>query len=362
MPHFNWHEVHVLLRTTYAGNSLRKWLITGGLVLAGLIAAICVRFFMTRVLPKLTARTESKLDDRLVAATALPLSVLVFFSFVQAALQIPRLPARLHNYTLDANAVAMSLLLAIALWRALNVFFEEVMMPWADNHVPPINRQVVGIARATVKVTTVTFLAVSAMHRAGFDVLSVITGLGIGGVAVALAAQETLANVLGAMQVMTDQPFAVGDVIRVEPDLSGKVERMGLRSTRLITTSGVRIIVPNKRIAAAALQNHSHKEGLIRDLTLQLDWHMGADRIRQAMDILRGILAADPRISDVYSVSVSGFGDWSTNLRVIYYLRNLDEATATASDFLVSVREQFDAAGIALAVPPVAAASPVKPS
>ena len=356
--HINWTEIHHILRTSYAGNSLRKWLLTAGLVLAGLLAAIFLRFIMTRLVPKLTSRTQSLLDDRLVAATSAPLSVLTFLAFSHAALQIPRLPGHLHTYALDANAVAMSLVLAVALWRALDVIFEEVMVPWADHHAPPINRQVVSITRATVKVTTVTFLAVTALQRAGFDVFSVITGLGIGGVAVAFAAQETLANVLGALQIMTDQPFAVGDVIRVEADVGGKVERIGLRSTRLLTTSGVRIVVPNRRIAAAAVQNHTHPEGLVRDVTLQLDPRLSAEKLREAVEIVREVLLAEPRVSDVFAVNVSAFAEWSTNVRVVFYVVKLDDSSAATGDVLLAIRARMDAAGVALAVVPSVAVVP----
>ena len=203
-----------------------------------------------------------------------------------------------------------------------------------------------------------TFLAVTALQRAGFDVFSVITGLGIGGVAVAFAAQETLANVLGALQIMTDQPFAVGDVIRVEADVGGKVERIGLRSTRLLTTSGVRIVVPNRRIAAAAVQNHTHPEGLVRDVTLQLDPRLSAEKLREAVEIVREVLLAEPRVSDVFAVNVSAFAEWSTNVRVVFYVVKLDDSSAATGDVLLAIRARMDAAGVALAVVPSVAVVP----
>ncbi len=354
---FNWHDVNVLLREHYAGNSLRKWLVVVGLVLAGVIAALFVRFVLTRLLARLTAHTETKLDDRLVAATSMPLAFLTFFAFAHAALHVPRLPDRLHEMVLDANAVAMALITALLVWRTLDVLFDELMTPWAQRHEPPINEQVVAIARAASKWTAVAFLAVTALHRAGFDVVSVITGLGIGGVAVAFAAQETLGNILGALQIMTDQPFVVGDVIRIDNDYSGRVLRMGLRSTRLITTAGVQIIVPNKKIAAAVLQNFSHPNGLVKDVTFQLDRLLTAEQLRQAKTIAEEVLRDDPRIAGDFSVSLSGYGDWSSNLRVIYCVAKLQDATATGHDVLLAVRERLAAAGIGLAVPSVVQAA-----
>lgn len=347
----NWHELNHLLRTQYAGNSLRKWLLMAGLVLLGLIAAIFVRFFLTRIVPKFTARTETTLDDRLVASAKGPFSILTFFAFVHVALQIPRLPTRLHTFVVDTNAVALAVVIAVLLWRILDVLFDELMEPWADRHVPPINRQVVSLTRTSVKLLVVALIAVTGLQRAGFDVLSVVTGLGIGGVAVALAAQETLANILGALQIMTDQPFVIGDVIRVDNEFSGRVVRMGLRSTRMVTTSGVTIIVPNKKIAAAVLQNHSHPSGLIRDILLQVDYLHDMAKLRQAQTIVEEVLKSDPRIAPNFNVHLASFGDWGSNLRVIYYIPDLDAATATSHEVLLKIREQFDAAGIGLAVP-----------
>ena len=350
----NWHEINGMLQVHYAGNSLRKWLVVVGLVLIGVFAALFVRVVLTRILAKLTAHTKTQLDDRLVAATSMPFALLTFFGFVHAALLVPRLPARLHELVLDSNAVAMALITAVLLWRALDVLFDEIMTPWADQHVPPINQQVVAITRSATKWTVVAFLAVTALHRAGFDVISVITGLGIGGVAVAFAAQETLGNVLGALQIMTDQPFVVGDVIKIDNDYSGRVLRMGLRSTRLVTTSGVQIIVPNKKIAAAVLQNFSHANGLVKDVTFQLDRLLTADQLRQAKMIAEDVLRAEPRVASDFSVAVSAFGDWSANLRVIYYISKLDESVEASHDVLLAVRERLHAAGIALATPTVA--------
>ena len=356
---FNGSELNAMLHTLYAGNSLRKWLVVLGLVLVGLIAALFVRFVLTRILARLTAHTKTVLDDRLVAATSMPFAVLTFFAFVHAALHVPRLPTRLHEMVLDASSVALALVTAVLLWRALDVLFDELMTPWAQRHEPPINTQVVAIARAATKWTAVAFLAITALRHAGFDVGSVITGLGIGGVAVAFAAQETLGNVLGALQIMTDQPFVVGDVIKIDNDYAGRVLRMGLRSTRLLTTAGVTIIVPNKKIASAVLQNFSHDNGLVKDVTFQLDRLLSAAQLRQAKQIAEDVLRDEPRVAADFSVTVSSFGDWSSNLRVIYFVPKLDDALDAAHDVLLAVRERLAAAGMGMAVPSVVQAQTV---
>ena len=348
----NSHDLHEVLRTRFAGNSLERWLIVGGVVLAGLVAALVVRLFLTRILPKLTARTETQLDDRLVTQTATPLAALVFLGGVHVALHLPHLPSHLRTLLVDGNAVAMSLAAAIALWRGLDVLFDELMVPWAERHRPPINAQFVGITRTATKWVTVAFVAIAALHRAGFDVLSVITGLGIGGVAVALAAQETLANVLGALQIMTDQPFVVGDVVQVDGDVSGRVQRMGLRSTRLVTTSGVEIVVPNKRIAAAVLQNHSHALGLVRDVTLQLDRSLPAERLAWARELVADVLREEPRVAAEFTVFLAAFAEGTSRLRFIYYVREPATATQTGHDVLLQIRARFDAEAITLAGPP----------
>ncbi len=349
----NWHDVNDMLRVHYAGNSLRKWLVVVGFVLLGVVAALFVRFVLTRLLARLTRHTKTELDDRLVAATSMPLSLLTFLGFAHAGLLVPRLPARLHELVLDTNAVLMALLTAVIVWRVLDVLFDELMTPWAERHEPPINQQVVAVTRAATKWTAAAFLAVTGLHRAGFDVLSVITGLGIGGVAVALAAQETLGNILGGLQIMTDQPFVVGDVIRIDNDYSGRVLKMGLRSTRLMTTAGVQIVVPNKKIASAVLQNFSNPNGFVKDVTLQLDRLLSAEQLRQAKVLVEDVLRNEPRICSDFIVTISGFGDWSSNLRVIYYVPKLDDATATAHDVLLAARERLATAGMGLAVPSV---------
>ena len=119
-------------------------------------------------------------------------------------------------------------------------------------------------ARGLVKALAVLLLFLATLQRAGVDVASLLAGLGIGGLAVALAAQETLGNLLGCLQLMTDRPFSVGDWVTFDGKLA-RVTAIGLRSTRLQLVTGARLIVPNKKAAEGLIENHSHPEGLVRE-------------------------------------------------------------------------------------------------
>ena len=92
------------------------------------------------------------------------------------------------------------------------------------------------------------------LERVGLNVVSLVTGLGIGGMAVALAAQETLGNMLGSVQIRTDHPFGIGDWIRVGEHM-GVVQDIGLRSTKIMTRSRIMVVIPNKGLAESEIQN-----------------------------------------------------------------------------------------------------------
>ncbi len=257
------------------GNSLRVYLIVGLIIVAGVLLSRLARFILARYLPRMANFTKSDLDDRMVAGAIGPLSAMVLLPTFHLCVYILAMGDGLRIVLIDGLVVALALLLTTIAVRSVDVSFRA----WASRQTRlggGIDPQVIGFGRKFAKILVVMIAALIVMQRIGLDIMSLITGLGIGGLAVALAAQETLGNVLGSLQIMTDQPFAVGDFIRFE-GVFGQARDVGLRSTKILTASGVRVVVPNKVLAGGAIENCSVHQGITVQFSVGLVYSTTAD-------------------------------------------------------------------------------------
>lgn len=345
------NRIEPLLQRRWAGNDVQTWLTVLAMLIVGWIGGRLAAFAMTRILPRLTAHTETLIDDRIVDRTGRPLAFLVFLASAwYAAAHIIHLHRHLQRVIIDGVLVAIGAVVAVILLRSIDVLFEEGVVKWAERKQPPVSVHFVHFTRNVLKILTATFVAIGILQRIGFDVLSVLTGLGIGGLAIALAAQETLGNILGSLQIMTDRPFAVGDVIKFGGQ-TGKVTEIGMRSTKILLASGVRVVVPNKKIAEASVENQSHANGLVRDFTLHFSFRTSAEQMRAAVDLVKAVLAEQPGIHTDFSVTFANFDDAALNLRVIYKVPDATQAGVIAEAVNFAIVERLAAAGTPLAWP-----------
>ncbi len=331
------------------GNSLRVYLIVGMIIVAGVMLSRLARFIMARYLPKVASFTQSDLDDRMVAGAIGPLSAMVLLPTFHVCVYILDMPDGLRRLLVDGLVVAFAILVTTIAVRSVDVAFRA----WAGRQArlkAGIDPQVIGFGRKFAKILVVLVAGLIVMQRVGLDIMSLITGLGIGGLAVALAAQETLGNVLGSLQIMTDQPFAVGDFIRFD-GIFGQARDIGLRSTKILTASGVRVVVPNKVLAGGAIENCSVHQGITVQFTVGLVYGTTADQLENAVELLRQIVSDHPHVHRDVKVHFVGFGASSLDLQVIYFVTSFAENLDVQHDINMAVKRRFDDEGLDFAFP-----------
>ncbi len=344
------YDAETFLQRQVAGNAIETWGIAALVAVLGFLLGKLTHFVLTRVVLRLTAHTNTDFDDKLIGRTARPFSLAVLFGCAYFAMQLLVLPSLAVKIVGGTFLGALAVTAALILMRVIDVLFENLAEPWALRHEPPVNVQVIHVARVTSKIVGGTLVMVFVLQRAGFDVWSVITGLGIGGVAVALAAQQTLGNIFGSLQVMTDQPFRVGDWIRVDQNF-GRVIHIGMRSTRIATTAGQTFVVPNKHIAEATIENAVAPQGQVREFFLALPYDLDADRLQLACDLILQVLAETPGVHPDFLAHVWAFAEWSVQLRVIYRVPDLAGFSPIAHAVNLGIKRKFDEAGLVFAYP-----------
>jgi MscS family membrane protein len=188
------------------------------------------------------------------------------------------------------------------------------------------------------------------------NLAAVLTGLGVGGIAVAFAAQKTLENLFGGIMVTSDQPIRVGDFCRAG-DYLGWVEDVGLRSTRIRTRDRTVVSVPNGQIAVMSLENFTLRDKIWLYHTLRLRYGTTAEQLRHILEETRKILSGHPRVeSSTHRTRFVQVGNFSLDVEIFAYVLTTDwvDFLAVQEDILLRIMGVIEASGTGFAVPPPA--------
>jgi MscS family membrane protein len=209
----------------------------------------------------------------------------------------------------------------------------------------------VPVISKSLKVFVIVVAVLLTSDNLGVNIKSVLASLSIGGLALGLAAQDTLANIFGAVSVFIDKPFRIGDRIKLDT-VDGLVENIGLRSTRIRNLDGYLVTIPNKTMGNAIITNVSRRPTIKTEINLGLTYDTTAERLRLALSIVNDIYRNHPQTASV-DIVFNNFADSSLNIQVVHYCKAIPYA-----DYLVALQEmnlalkkRFDEAGLEFAFP-----------
>jgi small-conductance mechanosensitive channel len=235
-------------------------------------------------------------------------------------------------------------------WRAIGVVAEQYQRrEGISGRQATLVALATGVGRVVILIGGILLLA----HVLSLPYQGVIAGLGIGGLAVALAAQPTLQNLLSGFTLYADQPLAVGDFCRFG-DKMGTIEHIGLRSTRIRSLDRTVITVPNSEFANMQLENFAHRDRIWLSTRLQLRYETTPDQLRYVLAELRKLLIAHPKVSaDPLRVRFVGFGDYSLDIDIFAYVLtpDINEFHAIREDLFLRMMALIEDAGARLAFP-----------
>lgn len=166
------------------------------------------------------------------------------------------------------------------------------------------------------------------------NVLTLITGLGIGGIAIALAAKESLENLIGSFTIFLDKPFTVGDVVKVD-GIEGTIEKVGFRSTWLISPDKTTIVIPNRAMIDGVLENVTLRNYRRVNFFIGIVYETDPADIKSILDAIGAFLTAHPDTKDGYA-TFDNFGDSALNIQVVYLVKNMEH------DKYVKVKEEIN--------------------
>lgn len=213
--------------------------------------------------------------------------------------------------------------------------------------------QLVPLVRQAGKTTLLIAALLLGSQAVGWDVTSLLTGLGIGGAAIALASKDTIANLFGSVVVFVDRPFQVGDWVELSGQ-EGTVEEVGLRTTRIRTFANSVITLPNSVLTTSAINNWSRMNKRRIKLTIGVTYDANAAQLRAGVTAIRDLLAEDSRIDQSFSlVNFTDFGPSSLDIFVYCFTTTTQwaEYMETRQDILLQMMERLQALGLSFAFP-----------
>jgi MscS family membrane protein len=339
------------LSQTFYGNTIAQWAVAAGIAIVSVVVGKTVYWIARRVLHRAAKHTTTDLDDFLVDTIDEPVVVVVTVIGFWLAVQTLTLPPGLEQFLWSATQAALVLAVTWALVRLWDAIVGGVLAPLTASSDTDLDDQLLPIARRGGKGAIWVVGVIVALNNAGYDVMALIAGLGIGGLALAMAARDTVANVFGGFTIFTDRPFSTGDRIVIS-GYDGTVSEIGIRSTRLRTLAGREVSIPNSRFADSPVENISREPNRKIVLELGLTYDTSHGRIGRAMDLLREIVEAQGEdTEEKVVIGFNSFGDFALGITLIYYITRGADIMGVQTAVNLAILERFNAEGLEFAFP-----------
>jgi MscS family membrane protein len=328
--------------------STARWMAFLLVVLVAVLGRRLIIAFLSSLAKRIAEKSKNKL---LLPALQDPAATLFMLLGIVAALSVvPIWPAVPHAVVLGERGALAAVLLwgmACAGGAIVDHFAEGARA--RRLHIAAF----IPLIKRTLGAFFLMFSVLVVFESLGFEVKTFLTGLGIGGLAFALAAQDTIANLFGSFVVVMDQPFYVGEFIRVAA-YEGTVEEIGLRSTKLRTVQRTQIVIPNKTVAAEVITNYTRMPQRRVDTTLGVTYDTPPEKIQAVLADLRALLRAHPGVHQgQIVVSLADFNDSSLRVQILYFTANPDWEShmAVREEVNLAILRAFAARNVALAFP-----------
>jgi len=348
---FGLDRIDFLREQTVLEQPLWKYLASLIYIALAFYVAKILDFVVSVWLKRLTAKTETKYDDLLLELLHGPVKVVAFVILMNIGLGIFEWPARAQIYIsrafilVVAGSVTYVVLKIVDL--LLGIWREKIVSPpdrvFAEQLFPFISK----VAKTAIIIAAVLVTA----ENLNWEIKSLLAGLSVGGLALGLAAQDTVANLFGAVAIFLDKPFHIGDRIRVE-GVDGMVETIGLRSTAVRSLDGHHVTIPNKLMGNAIITNITRRPTIKTEMNLGLTYDTPAEKVRRATALLEEIFRANPRTADLL-ISFNKFADSALNIFVVHVWNGTDgkQHFAEMQELNLQIKARFDAEKIEFAFP-----------
>jgi len=338
-----------LLEKLMADNTLTDWMVAGGILLGGIAILFVFKYIGLRQLRITAHRTSTVMDDLLVDALNATRLWLLVPGMLYLASESLTLPAR--PTTVLMRVAVIALLLQVALWgnRGIATWMRHSLRTKATEDPASVSAH--NVLGYIARVALWALVVLAALDNLGFNITALVAGLGIGGVAVALAAQSVLGDLFASLSIIFDQPFVIGDFI-VTGDQMGTVEYIGLKTTRIRSLSGEQIVFSNSDLLKSRIHNYKRMKERRVLFRFGVVYQTPPDALEAIPALVRNVIEQIPR-TRFDRAHFHNYGDSSLDFEVVYHVldRDYNVYMDVHQDILFSLFRHLQERGIEIAYP-----------
>jgi len=332
------------------GNSFMSYIYFASAIFISMILAKLVFKLFKGAARRATAKTNTKLDDVLIDAIEEPIVLAIVIIGLYIGFNV-------LSITPGVDAVISKLLTVLVavdiIWlvsRSVGDIIDNFIAPAIEKAQPDLGHHFMYMVKKVVNILIWVIGLMFIISNLGYDISTLIAGLGIGGVAIAFAVKDILSNMFGGVTVITDRPFKVKDRIKVA-GIDGFVEELGVRSTKIRSFDGTIYIVPNSKMTDSIIENVSKEKARKVKMTIGLEYGTSNAKMKKAKQLLEKLILKNKATDDKALVYFTSFGDFSLNILVIYYIKDLKKILQTKDSINFEIKEKFEKARINMAFP-----------
>ena len=352
MPETLTQDIETVLAYEFLNNTLQTWLFGFGIFIIFIILRYKLIHALIATMKALTSKTKTTLDDKIVEVLERPLRFGVIALGFYLSFSIFAVSGDIESVVAH---LLRSLIILLAIWilyRALNIFGDSVMGV-AQRFHSELGESLAKLVLSILKAFVVVIGMVTLFQEWGFNVSGFLASLGLVGMAFALAAKDTAANLFGSMVIFTDRPFKIGDWI-MTPDVEGTIEDIGIRSTKVRTFAQALVSVPNGTLANSAILNWSRMGKRRIKMMIGLTYGTTSTQMQSILDEIRGLLKHDDAIHpETIHIYFTDFQDSSLGIFCYFFTNttNWGEYMQVRERINIEIMKIVETNGAAFAFP-----------
>ena len=335
------------LSNVFFGNDLQSWLTALGVAIAILVGLRLVEQVLIVRIQRLTKKTDTFIDDVVIGALRKTKLVYLFIVSVYLGSLALTLPETIR--TIDWRVLMVATWLQVGIWvsTGIQIWLEHYRASEEDG----ANRTTMNALSFLVRVVLWATVLLLILDNLGVDITALVTGLGIGGIAIALAVQNVLSDLFASLSIVLDKPFVNGDFI-VVGDMAGSVEHVGIKTTRIRSISGEQLVFSNNDLLTSRIRNFGRMNQRRVVFSLGVTYQTPADKLERIPGLIREVVEGQQHVRFDRSHFAS-YGDSALNFETVYYVESSDYAQHM--DILQAVNlaifRRFESEGIEFAYP-----------
>ncbi len=296
------------------------------------------------------AQRQPELAESIIGLVRNPLRLLQLTIAVGIGLHYFALPETVASIASSLLLALITATVAFVLVKLVDVFI-AFLRPRISESESRLDDQLLPVLSGGLKAFILVTVAVLILQNSGYNISGLLAGIGLGGLAIALALQPTLANVFAAVTIFVDHPFRIGDGVSVA-GISGSVEGIGLRSTRIRTYEGTLVTIPNSAVVNAQIDNLQARPTRRTTFAIGVTYDTSSEKLEKAVGILRGVMEQHPG-TESSRAHFKSYGDSALILDVAHWCQYLDyaEYLACIEEINFEIKRRFEDEGIEMAYP-----------